>query len=323
MQVTPADIRSLALETLTVGVNYAATDFSLLDPDILGLFFVQGYETPPEELIKKNWEANQRSWYINQASPFATEPSKDRSGGAKFGIAFAILLLIALAALIAVYLYKNRAKLLGDKDEEWTSCCCCPMGNSPPKRSSPRKSSKKGSKKSRRSERYAEEEEDDIALYKRQQRRALGLEDDEDDDDLDEISFTETQATFRTVSSSPRSTRTRPVSSEVVTPRSNAYDQHDFRRTTTTRAPSYLETERNIVTPVSDWRGRSTYSRDGDFSDAPNAFAATPDDRIRVSLSKDTIRNSSARKNRSSAAAPLDEFSFSTRRYDVDDTVDL
>jgi hypothetical protein len=282
MQVTPADVRALALQTLAVGMNYAGTDFSMLDPDILGLTLIQGYDEAPETVLEENWAANQRSWDQNAKNPYAKKGG-GRSAGAKFGIVFATLLCVVFVVLIGVYMYKNREKLLGDQD--WDELCCC--GRTPA-----------DEKKLQQSNNTFDVDDESYLENKVHPKRMQVVP----DDAASHRGFDVTVRTYPS-SSSPRSTGTMPLSPDPETPMNKS------------DSPSFLE-ESNIVTPksaASDYGGRSTIS-DVSSGYGSRSVTSTPDDRIKMSLSKDVIRGSHTKPSR---------LMSNHRSYECDDTVDL
>ncbi|CAB9522399.1 expressed unknown protein [Seminavis robusta] len=308
MTVTPKDIETIALETLTVGMNLASTDFTGLDPDIYDLNLVSGYEAPPTALIASNRPANQRAWddglNNNSETPIESPPTytSGRSGGAKFGIAFAILACITLVAFAAVYMWKNHDHLLDDYQ---------------------RRNKKKGGKHFNLDEvtlpstRYEPETFPSKANVSREDGPSHG----------------EMNVTLRSVTSvlggragyraeraadSPSSTGTRPLSPEPATPRHHSvfdksiFDEHNV-----------LVEESNIVSPrsersaISDVSGVSS-EYDNYRGKSYSAAAQTPDDRIRTKrLSKGDIRRSFQTMSTPSQMVSPD------RAYEMQDTVDL
>ena len=293
MYVTPKDIQTLALETLTVGMNYAATDFTQLDPDIFGLFLVQGYDEAPDTTLAENFDSNQRPWTPTAENPFVNleeaEEEKGRSGGAKFGIAFATLLFIALFLLLCVYIFKNHRALFGDVD--WENCCCCLcFGGGGEKKLKPNNQNKHVSL-------------DDITVPSTKYEASRGRVG-QDASGL----HPELNISVRDFNASPESTGTRPLSPDPETPR-NVSPQQPRQQ----EAPSYLE-ESNIYSPRSDWSrssARSTISI-GDSSEM--VHSTTSDDRMHMKLSKQTIRGSHRKPSQMISPA---------RSYDIQDTVEL
>lgn len=284
MQATPNDVQTLAVETLTVGMNYGTTDFTELDQDIFQLRFIEAYGSAPEDLLEQNWSANQRQWGTSgnggNMNPFASsEPSSaadsGRSGGAKFGIAFATLLCIAITVLLVVFVYKNRDRFCERKP-----------------------SVKKQGKHFNL---------DDLTLASTKcdpKKDKLAMNEAESDGEI--------RLTIRGFagSGSPESesVATRPLSPDPETPRHVPTDR------------SRMTEESNIVTPRSDWGStRSTISEITETEPANSSFPVeTPDDRIRIKLRRETILGSSRKQTRRSSELVSPE-----RSYRIEDTVEL
>jgi len=314
MFVTDQDIQTLTLETLTIGMNYAATDFTQLDPDIYGLYMTQGFGgEPPAAVVAENSETNQRPWateedHVNSstegdlysstegdsnssfgAQELSNEDSstEERSGGAKFGIALATLVCITLFILLCVYMYKNREKLFHDVDWDNFFCFCCLY--------QPRSQKKHANM-------------DDIDTIDASTEKNSGTLLRDEDGSNGEMTF----RTFLRGSSPTGSATTGPLSPEPDSPHGDELipstprhqDEHyPVEEVGQSNVPSHLE-ESNIYTPQSD---RSQYSV------ARSDFSA---DMSNMNLSKDAIRRSSRKNKPSRLVSP-------TRTEEFQDTVDL
>jgi len=320
MQVTPQDVLTLALETLTVGMNYAATDFSALDPDIYGLMLVQGYDEPPEDLLRANWEANRRPWDTTSTNTNPYKGVGSRSGGAKFGIAFVTLLCIVVFLFVCVYVFKNRERLFQNFDwEEFFCCCCtCQVGNN------------SGDRRRNQNKHYSMD--DSITLpstVKSFDPRSDG------NDNATATRRNMPAPTIGTFSSSPDSTGTKPLSPDPETPhyppsvreriirvvQQQPKEEKEQLPKELDEDPTFLEQKSNIVSPRSDWsvaRSNVAGLRDSDDLDDEESCMRepeTPDDRIRIKLSKEAIRGSYKKETPKSLSSP--------RNYECEDTVDL
>lgn len=298
IKVTPNDIRTLAMETLNIGLNYAATDFTQLDPDIFGLFLVQGYDEAPETILSENFEANKRPWATTeQEKPASSSTNKEegRSGGAKFGIAFVTLFFITLFVLLCVYLYKNRVQVFGDVD--WENCCCCLcFGCGTGKQFKPKNQNKHASM-------------DDITVPSTKYEPSRGQQDVHDDRGVQESE----DPTIRDFNNeSPESVKTRPLSPDPESPREYTPEQRSSRDK---EVPSYFD-ESNIYTPRSDYSGggpRSVASN-ADISEMLQS-ASSPESRMHLNLSEDVIRGSNRKSSQKSSPT--------SRSFAIQDTVEL
>lgn len=337
MMVTPSDVQMLALETLTVGMNYGTTDFTQLDQDIFEMQFIQGYGTPPDDVLDANWAVNQREWDtssnptagnlemsslgMNEGKEETVAPSEvrtGRSGGAKFGIAFATLLCITIAAFVAVYVYKNREDLLHSDG-------------------SPQAKTKKTGKN--QTKHFNLDEESVVSKQYDPKKARTKVE--------DTASHGEVNVTFRSFSSgSPdaNSVSTRPLSPEPETPSAPTVAMsEDSDRPYMIEASNIITPRSDIVTPRSERNAdcRSTISDVStpmmriELKPTPSDHheQQTPIDRqpIRINLSKDTIRSGSSHK-RQQRAPPREspqpsprasEYVSPNRSYQVEDTVEL
>lgn len=292
IKVTPNDIQTLAMETLNIGLNYAATDFQQLDPDIYGLFLVQGYDEAPEAVISENFEANKRPWATTEQKNPLNKASKEegRSGGAKFGIAFATLFFITLLVLLCVYLYKNRVEVFGDVD--WENCCCCLcFGGGSDQQLKPKNQNMHANL-------------DDITVPSTKYEPSGGQEDDRVFQEGEDPSFRDFHG------ESPESAKTRPLSPEPESPREYSPEQVAARDQ---EAPSYVD-ESNIYTPRSDYSGGPRSVTSADTSEMFHS-ASSPGDRIHLNLSQQAIRGSHRK--------PSQKTSPTSRTYGIQDTVEL
>ena len=294
IKVTPTDIQTLAMETLNIGLNYAATDFTQLDPDIFGLFLVQGYDEAPESVISDNFEANKRPWATTEQKKPSNKASREegRSGGAKFGIAFATLFFITLFVLLCVYLYKNRVEVFGDVD--WENCCCCLcFGCGSDQQLKPKNQNRHANL-------------DDITVPSTKYEPSRGQEDDGG------FQRSEEDPSFRDFNNeSPESVKTRPLSPEPESPREYSPAQVAVRDQE--EAPSYVD-ESNIYTPRSDHSGGPRSVTNSDTSEMFHS-ASSPGDRIHLNLSQQAIRGSHRKSSQKTSPT--------SRTYGIQDTVEL
>jgi hypothetical protein len=294
--VQPEGIEALVLETLTVGMNMVEPDtFTELDPDIYRLYLVSGYEVKPEALIDSNRAANQRAWddgVLGSLTIELSEPvdpsSEERSGGAKFGIAFAILCLLCLVVFMFVYLWKNRKGIF--------------RRNGLPKQ---------------RKHHNLDDETEAVTIP------SNGFDAPKSRNVPHQGSHQEMNITFRSFApsagggrgGSPESAGTQPLSPAPETPRHEAAHDDDI-----------LPTGSNIVSPRSyNWGGGSTISDDTDFDyDAPvntPKISREDTDRLRVQLEyKKKLREAALRHQKHHKPS---ELVSPARSFDVRDTVDL